>query len=232
MKILEVKNLSVKDKKGKLILKDISFDVEKNSIHIILGPNGSGKSTLAFVLMGLREFRMVSGKIFFDKGNITYLSPSSRAKRGISLAFQEPVYIEGIKVKDFLLAGNRKASLGDLRKSLLLVGLSPEKFLERNLDRSLSGGERKRIELSSLILMRPKLMILDEPDSGLDIVFYKQFSNFLRKIKKETGSTILLITHREEKGLENEKATLLYKGSVLDRGTFKDLIKRYGQYFI
>ncbi len=231
MNILEVKKLTVKDREGKIILRDVSFNVEKNSIHVILGSNGSGKSTLAFVLMGLKKFKVVSGRILFEGRDITHLSPSSRAKKGMSLAFQDPVYIAGIKVKDFLLAGKKKASLEELKKVLSLVGLSPD-FLERKLDRSLSGGERKRIELSSLILMKPKLMILDEPDSGLDIIFYKRFSGFLKRIKRETGSTILLITHREEKGLENEKATLLYKGSILDRGTFKDLIKRYGQYFI
>jgi len=231
MNILEVKNLTVKDKEGKIILRNVSFNVEKNSIHIILGPNGSGKSTLAFALMGLKKSKITSGRILFDGRDITRLSPSSRAKKGISLAFQDPVYIEGIKVKNFLLAGKEEASLEELKKSLSLVGLSPN-FLERKLDRTLSGGERKRIELSSLILMKPKLMILDEPDSGLDIIFYKRFSSFLKRIKKETGSTILLITHREEKGLGNEKATLLYRGSVLDRGIFKDLIKRYGQYFI
>lgn len=229
MNILKVKDLTVANKEGKIILRNVSFNVEKNSIHIILGPNGSGKSTLAYALMGIPRFKITSGQIIFRGRDITKLSTTERAKMGITLAFQEPAYFEGIKVKDFLRAGNSEISQKDLEESLSLVGLSPSKFLERMIDKTLSGGERKRIEFASVIAMKPKLMILDEPDSGLDIIIYRELYNILENMKEKTGVSILLISHREEPGFLANKATFLYQGKIVCSGNFKKVMRKYCQ---
>ncbi|RLJ09369.1 MAG: ABC transporter ATP-binding protein, partial [Candidatus Aenigmatarchaeota archaeon] len=165
-KILEVKNLSVELRESrKRIMEDVSFKVEEGSIYVLIGPNGAGKSTLAYTLMGIPRFKVISGKIIFRNRDITYLPTAKRAKLGMSLAFQEPARFEGIKVEDFLKAGNRNISARELEEILSMLNLSPEKFLSREIS-TLSGGERKRVELASLVALKPILMILDEPDAG------------------------------------------------------------------
>jgi len=168
-KILEVKNLSVESEETKKkILENISFEVEENSIYALIGPNGAGKSTLAYALMGIPRFKIRSGKIIFKNKDITKVSIEKRVKMGLALAFQEPAYFENIRVKDFLKLGNKDISEKEIKKILSLVGLEPKDFLNRKINRQLSSGERKRIEFASVMAMKPKLMILDEPDSGLD----------------------------------------------------------------
>ena len=225
--ILRVRNVSVETKEDKRkLLDNISFEVGKKSIYALMGPNGSGKSTLAYALMGLPRFKIISGRILFRNKDITKLSPNKRAEMGMSLSFQEPAYFDGIKVRDFLTAGNKELGLSEAKDVLALVGLE-EEFLYRNIDKTLSGGERKRIELASLIAMRPKLMILDEPDSGLDIIIFKELYNILINIKKETGASIVLITHREETAFVADKIGFLYKGRILYEGSFKAVMKEY-----
>lgn len=229
-KILEVKNLSVESKEDKKkILENISFDIEEDSIYALIGPNGAGKSTLAFTLMGIPKFKVISGKIIFKNKNITKLPTEKRAKMGLTLAFQEPVYFEGITVKDFLKVGNKKISKKELEEALSLVGLEPKKFLNREVNCQLSGGERKRIELASVIVMKPKLIILDEPDSGLDIIIYKEFHNILTNIREKTKASIILITHREETASICTKAGFLYKGRIIYEGNFRETMKKYCQ---
>ena len=228
-KILEVKNLSVVSRENKKkILEDISFDIAENSIFVLIGPNGAGKSTLAFALMGIPRFQVVSGKIIFKNKDITKLPTTKRAKMGLTLAFQEPAYFEGITVENFLKAGNKNIPQKELERTLSLVGLEPKKFLSKKIN-NLSGGERKRIELASVVVMKPKLMILDEPDSGLDIIIYREFYNILENIKKETKATILLITHREELGGLADQALLLNQGKVVLKGNFREVMQKYCQ---
>ena len=224
--VLEVKNLTVQVETGKKILQNISFKIENNSVYVLIGPNGSGKSTLAYVLMGLPRYKVVSGKIFFQGKDITKLAVDKRAKMGLCLGWQEPVYLEGIKVLDFIKAGAEKVSLKKIEESLSLVGLDSS-ILGRVLDRSLSGGERKRIELASLIVLNPKLMILDEPDAGLDIIIYREFYNILENIKKQTKTAILLITHREEIGFMASQAIFLNQGRIICQGNFNEVMKKY-----
>lgn len=232
-KILEVKNLSVFSQETKeKILKNISFDIKEKTIHVLIGPNGSGKSTLAYALMGLSSYKIISGKIFFYKKNITKIPAYKRAKIGISLAFQEPAYFEGITVKNFLKVSNKNISHSEIEKALYLVGLEPKKFLGREMNHTLSSGERKRIEFASVILTKPKLMILDEPDSGLDIIIYRDFYKILRNIKKEIKTTILLITHREELAYISDRASFLNHGTIICTDTFKKAIKKYYQLLI
>jgi len=230
MPILSIKNLSVKAKdSNRKILYNVSFKIERNSTHLLIGPNGSGKSTLAQTIMGLPRFRVTEGKIIFQGKDITHFPASKRAKMGLTLAFQEPAYFEGIKIRDFLKAGNKNPSEKDLKKSLRLVGLEPDEVLSRYIDKTLSGGERKRIELASVILMKPKVLILDEPDSGLDIIIYKELYDILENVKEETGASILLISHREETGLISQKASFLNKGKIVLTGNFRDVMRKYCQ---
>jgi len=230
-KILEVKNLSVESiEDKKKILENISFDIAEKSIHVLIGPNGSGKSTLAYALIGSSRFKVVSGKIIFQNKDITKLSTDKRAKMGLTLAFQEPAYFEGITVENFLRAGNKNITQSDIEKILSLVDLEPEKFLNREINQGLSGGERKRIEFASVLTMKPKLMILDEPDSGLDIIIYREFYNILENIKKETKASVLLITHREELGYIANQATFLNQGKIIYSGNFRKVMRKYCQF--
>ncbi|MCD6471221.1 ATP-binding cassette domain-containing protein [bacterium] len=230
MKILEVKNLSVEARADKkTILKNISFEIEEKSIFVLIGPNGSGKSTLAYTLIGIPRFKITSGKIFFLGKEISKLPIYKRARMGLALGFQEPAYFKGISVENFLKACSKNSQQKEIEKALDLVGLEPKKFLKRKMDQQLSSGERKRIELASVIVMKPKLMILDEPDSGLDIIIYKELYDILDNIRQATNASILLITHREEIGFLADQAGFLNKGELVYKGKFDDVMIRYCQ---
>jgi len=208
------------------LLKNINFSIGEKEIHCVLGKNGCGKSTLAYALMGLERYRQSGGRIFLMGKLINSKKTYERAKLGMTLAFQEPARFEGLTVRDFLLAGNPKLIDEELKKALKLVDLS-DTFLDRSLDEKLSGGERKRIEIASVILMKPKLIIMDEPDASLDIIVYNEFYDLLLKIREDIGCSILLITHREEAGLVADKATLIDNGEVVKSGKFREVMGEY-----
>jgi Fe-S cluster assembly ATP-binding protein len=225
--ILKIEKMSVYSKEsGIMLLRNINLEIGSNEIHCLIGKNGSGKSTLAYVLMGLDKYKIKSGKIYFLDKNITDFPTYKRARMGMTIAFQEPARFEGLLVKDFLMAGKKNATNNELNKSLESVDLGPE-FLSRNIDNKLSGGERKRIEIASVMIMRPKLLILDEPDASLDIIVYNEFYDLLLKIRKELHCSILLITHREEAGLVADRATLLDKNTTAKTGKFREVMRIY-----
>jgi Fe-S cluster assembly ATP-binding protein len=224
--MLKVEKLVVEGNDGKKILEEIDFKVGEKEIHCLLGKNGSGKTSLAQALMGINSELIKSGKIIFLGEDITEKPIFSRAKSGLTLAFQEPVRLEGLSVVDFLELGKFKKTDQKFKKILELLGLD-NKILTRNIDGQLSGGERKRIELASVALMNPKLMILDEPDSSLDIVIYNELYDLLLKLKNEIKCSILLITHREEAGLISDKATLMEKGKIICSGKFRKVMLEY-----
>ncbi len=228
--LLRVNNLSAKvPEKNKIILKNIFLEIKEGSIHLLIGPNGSGKSSLAKAIMGLSGIEVISGQVLVKEKDITYWPVEKRAQTGLVLAFQEPAYFDGVKVKDFLeISFKDKKNEKELKKILKLVGLNSE-FLNREMSHELSGGERKRIELASVILMKPRLIILDEPDSGLDIIIYHELANILQNIKKETKASILLITHREELGFLANKASFLFHGQILAQGGFREVMRKYCQ---
>lgn len=227
MNLLEIKNLNILSQDKTKLLSGVNLAVKKNSIHAILGPNGSGKTTLAHGLMGLNANKIVSGKIIFSGVDISKLPTFKRAKMGLTLAWQEPARFEGIKVCDYLAIGLKKYDLAEIEKGLDLVELSPKIYCQRLVDEKLSGGERKRIELAAVLLMKPRLMILDEPDAGLDIIVYNEFYELLTTIKEKTGSSIMLITHREEAGLVADSATLLWQGKMIISADFKKTMLKY-----
>lgn len=215
-KMLRIESIKV-ERDGKEIIKDISLSIDRGKIHAIIGPNGSGKSTLAYVIMGI--YAPSAGKILFKGKDITNHSISERAKIGITLAWQEPARFEGLSVRAYLsISGN------DIEKALKVVNLEPDRYLNRAIDDSLSGGERKRIELASIVTMKPKIAILDEPDSGIDFVSLDDLLGVITNLKKE-GITVLLITHREEVARIADEASLICDGYLVKNGNTWEVTK-------
>jgi len=210
----------------KEVLKGISAQFENKKIYAILGNNGVGKSTLAYIIMGLESYKDHEGEIIFDGKKITQKSVTDRARLGITLVWQEPVRFDGLTVKEYLTLGGKKG-FNDLEliETLNMVGLS-EEYLNRIADASLSGGERKRIELASILLLKPKLVVLDEPDSGIDIMSTRMIGNVLKKLK-DNGATVIVITHREEIARMADEAYLMCDGRFLENGEVDKIIEFY-----
>jgi len=198
----------------KMILDKLDLSIEECEVQAILGSNGTGKSTLAYLIMGCDGYRPSSGDIIFDGRSINTLSIYDRARLGITMAWQEPVRFEGIPVRTYLTLNNKD---NDPARCLEMVGLSPERYLGRMTDKSLSGGERKRIELASILALKPRLAILDEPDSGIDMLSTGDIINVVNTLR-ENGASVLLITHREEISRIADRACLLCGGKVVCSG--------------
>jgi Fe-S cluster assembly ATP-binding protein len=203
--MLKIKNLhaQVEDKD---ILKGIDLEIKAGEIHAIMGPNGSGKSTLASVITGKEEYEMTEGKILFDDEDLDEVSPEERAHKGIFMSFQYPIEIPGITTTNFIKTAineTRKAKgendmpakdmLKMLREKCDLLDID-QKFLSRSINDGFSGGEKKRNEIFQMAMLEPKLAILDETDSGLDIDALKIVANGVNKLKNEDNA-VMVITH-------------------------------------
>jgi Fe-S cluster assembly ATP-binding protein len=201
---------------GRPILHDLNLQVREAEIHSILGANGTGKSTLAAVLMGLSGFQPTSGRILFQGEEISRLPISERARRGITLGWQERARFEGLTVAEYLEISRQHAGNGFLSpmECLAKVGLSPEKYLRRAVDATLSGGERRRMELASVLAMKPRPVILDEPDSGIDALSIDYIVDVIRTFARN-GTAVLLITHHEEVAAIADRASSLCGGTIL-----------------
>ena len=203
--MLKIKNLhaSVEDK---TILRGINLEVKAGEVHAIMGPNGSGKSTLASVIAGKEEYEATEGEILFEGQNIDELAAEERAHKGIFLSFQYPVEIPGVSVTNFMktaINATRKAKgLDDMpaKEMLKLIREKSElleidrKFLSRSLNQGFSGGEKKRNEIFQMAILEPKLAILDETDSGLDIDALRIVANGVNKLKSKDNA-VIIITH-------------------------------------
>lgn len=219
---------------GNAIINDLNLDVNQGEIHGILGENGTGKTSIGYLIMGVNEYKPTGGKVLFEGEDIAGFSISERAKRGISLAWQEPVRIEGLTVFDYLKLSGDGSEIKKIKHYLRMVGMEPERYLDRDIDSTLSGGERKRIELASILAMHPKLAILDEPDSGIDIVSLPFIINGIKEMGKR-GSSVLLITHSERVAKLAHRVSILCDGRILKTGPpaeicswFKDNCRRCG----
>jgi Fe-S cluster assembly ATP-binding protein len=203
--MLEIKNLHAKvEEKG--ILKGINLEIKPGEIHAIMGPNGSGKSTLASVITGKEEYEMTDGQIIFENENLEDVSPEERAHKGIFMSFQYPIEIPGVTTTNFIKTainetrkaqGEKEMSAKDmlqkLREKCDLLDID-QKFLSRSINDGFSGGEKKRNEIFQMAMLEPKLAILDETDSGLDIDALKIVANGVNKLKSKDNA-VLVITH-------------------------------------
>jgi Fe-S cluster assembly ATP-binding protein len=215
--MLDLENLQLK-LNGNSIINGLDLHVGKAEIHGILGENGTGKTTIANLIMGTNSYRPTGGRILFEGEDISKLSVSQRAKRGITLAWQEPARVEGLTVRDYLSLSARNGSAGQIERYLLMVGMEPGQYMDRDIDATLSGGERKRIEMASVLAMHPKLAILDEPDSGIDIVALPLLLNGIIEMNKQ-GSSVLLITHSEKVTEIAQRVSILCAGKIIRTGT-------------
>ncbi len=203
--MLKIHNLHA-EVEGEKILKGVNLEINPGEVHAIMGPNGSGKSTLASVIAGNEEYEVTEGEILFDKSNISELSADERAHKGIFLSFQYPVEIPGVSVTNFIKTAInqiRKAQgfkdmpanemLKKIREKSAMLDMD-RKFLSRSLNESFSGGEKKRNEIFQMAMLEPKMAILDETDSGLDIDALRVVADGVNKLRTKDNAT-LVITH-------------------------------------
>ncbi len=203
--LLEVKNLSVRIGQ-KEILKNFNLQINAGEIHAIMGPNGTGKSTLASVLAGKEEYEVTSGEILYFGKNLLEMEPDERAREGVFLAFQYPVEIPGVSTTNFMKAAvnakrkhhglepmDAKDFLKLMNEKRAIVELSKE-FTSRSLNEGFSGGEKKRNEIFQMAMLEPKLAVLDETDSGLDIDALRIVANGVNKLRN-SDNAFLVITH-------------------------------------
>ncbi len=225
--LLQVENLSLK-RDGRDILHRINLTVRPGEVHGLLGLNGSGKSSLAYSLMGCAGYEPDEGRIWFAGQDITRASITDRARRGLTLAWQEPARFEGLPVGAYLALAARDAEPDRLATALEAVALSPKAYLKRAVNHALSGGERKRIELAAVFAMRPTLAILDEPDSGVDTLTLNDIAALIRSMADQ-GTAVLLITHRDEMIAVADSASLMCLGSVVFEGPPDETRQYYGK---
>ncbi len=228
--MLEIKNLHASIE-GKEILKGIDLKVNSGEVHAIMGPNGSGKSTLAQVLAGRKEYEVTKGEIFFEGKNLLKISPEDRAREGIFLAFQYPVEIPGVSNTNLL-----KTALNEVRKYHGMEPLDAMEFLthlkqkaklvdmdqallSRSVNEGFSGGEKKRNEIFQMAVLEPKLSILDETDSGLDIDALKIVANGVNKLKSP-DKAVIVVTHYQRllNYIVPDFVHVLYNGRIVKSG--------------
>ena len=228
--MLSIKNLhaSIGDKE---ILKGINLEVNAGEIHAIMGPNGAGKSTLSAIIAGNENYEVTEGEIFLDGEDISELAPEERAHKGVFLSFQYPVEIPGVSVTNFMRTAineNRKANkleempanemLKVIREKSELLEID-RKFLSRSLNEGFSGGEKKRNEIFQMAMLEPKLAILDETDSGLDIDALRIVANGVNKLKSDKNA-IIVITHYQRllDYIVPDFVHVLYNGKIVKSG--------------
>ncbi len=243
--LLQLKHLTVTTGE-KTILHDVSLEFPTGSFSVVLGPNGSGKSTLASFLAGHPDYTADEKSLVkFDGQNLLDLSADERSQAGMFLAFQQPVPVPGLRVLNFLwLAYQRRfknvadrtfktivAFRDELRRLAVTLDVKPE-LIDRGLHEGFSGGEKKRLEVLQLLILEPKLAILDEIDSGLDVDALKLVSTALKNLRETNGTTIILITHHQRivQAFDPDKVVVIISGKLVAEGdiTLLQQIERDG----
>jgi Fe-S cluster assembly ATP-binding protein len=234
MALLEVKNLHV-EINGRKILNGLDLTVEKGKVHAIMGPNGSGKSTLSYVLAGKDDYDITEGDILFDGESVLEMQPDERAAKGIFLAFQYPIEIPGVATMTFLrtaLNAQRKARgegelstpdfIKKVRSASTALGIDPE-MLKRSVNVGFSGGEKKRAEILQMAMLEPRLAVLDETDSGLDIDALKVVADGVNRLRSpERGFVVITHYQRLLDYIVPDVVHVLSKGRIVKTGS-KDL---------
>ncbi len=196
--MLELQNVSFEadtDIGKKEIINDVSLVIDERFVAFT-GPNGGGKSTLAKLIAGI--YTPTEGRIFFDGKDITEMSVTDRARKGITYAFQQPVRFKGITVRDLItLASGKKLSVSDVCTCLSEVGLCAKEYVDREVNASLSGGELKRIEIAMAVARGTELTVFDEPEAGIDLWSFNNLIKVFEKMYKEKGGSIIIISHQE-----------------------------------
>lgn len=220
--MLELKNVSYQTAEGKEILSNVSLQIDDRFVAVT-GPNGSGKSTLAKLIAGI--YQPTSGRIYLDGEDITDLSITERAKRGVSFAFQQPVRFKGITVKDLIsMASGKNISIAEACAYLSEVGLCAKDYVNREVDGSLSGGELKRIEIAMINARGTKLSVFDEPEAGIDLWSFNNLIAVFRKMHERTNGIILIISHQERILDIADKIVVIAGGKVAAYGVKSEIL--------
>ena len=219
--MLKLENITYK-KNGKTILDNINLNIESGKLFVITGPNGSGKSTLAKIIMGL--IKPTNGKIILNDKDITNLPIHERANLGISYAFQTPVTFKGLTVKNLFDAVKKDTEFETIKSYLRKVGLCAREYINRDFDDTLSGGERKRIEIALILYKNGILNIFDEPEAGIDLW---SFDNLIKIFKKKNKKkTTIIISHQEKILNIADEIILLNNGKIIDKGPKENMLPK------
>lgn len=220
--MLELRNICYEVEGNKEILKDISLTIDDHFVAIT-GPNGGGKSTLAKMIAGI--IKPTSGQILLDGEDITDLDITSRARHGISYAFQQPVHFKGLTVKDLItIAAGKELSVSEICDILSEVGLCAREYIDREINASLSGGELKRIEIAMITARGTKLSIFDEPEAGIDLWSFNSLIRVFEKMRDEIQGTILIISHQERILDIADKIVVIADGRIKTIGTREQVL--------
>ncbi len=224
--MLELKHLCFEaetDEGVRQILKDVNLTVDERMV-VITGPNGSGKSTMAKLIAGIEQ--PTSGQILLDGEDITHMSITERARRGISFAFQQPVRFKGITVFDLIsiASGKKLTSTNEACTYLSEVGLCARDYVNREVNDSLSGGELKRIEIATMLARGTKMSIFDEPEAGIDLWSFQNLISVFEKMHETIHGSILIISHQERILETADKIVVLVDGEVRTIGTKDEIM--------
>lgn len=227
MALLDVQNISVRVEE-KQVLNNVNLQIQSGETHVLLGPNGAGKSTLGNAIMGNPVYTLTGGKIIFDGQDITEEKTDKRAKAGLFLSFQNPLEVPGISLETFIRSAIQQRTgervklfqfQKELKVNMELLNMDAS-YAGRDLNVGFSGGERKKSEILQLLMLKPKLAILDETDSGLDVDAVRTVSKGIEEYQKRHGGALLIITHstRILESLNVDYTHILVKGTVVKTG--------------
>ncbi len=220
--MLEIRDLHV-ETNGKEIIKGLDLEIKKGEIHVLMGPNGSGKSTLSYALMGHPKYKITRGDVLFEGESVKDLSPDKRSKLGIFLSFQYPMEVQGVQLSNFIRLATDNKNFQEFREDLsnnMSMLKMDKSFGQRYLNDGFSGGEKKRGEILQMAMLKPKLAILDETDSGLDIDALKTVAEGINTVNKNVNSGILLITHYQRilKFVKPDYVHIISDGKIVQTG--------------